>query len=153
MKNMCFQLTPHFSFDEFVSSSTAVKYRINNIPSFEVVSNITRLAFMLESLRSHVGIPFTINSGYRCPRLNTILCGVRNSQHLKGLAADVSLENFSEENIYVFLSVLRGLPFDQCIFEKSFIHISVSAVNRLPRQQLLYWPEKYVEHYLSDKPF
>lgn len=43
----------------------------------------------LEQLRSHVGHPLRIVSGYRCPPHNKTVGGARNSMHMYGAAADL----------------------------------------------------------------
>ena len=43
----------------------------------------------LEIARDHAGIPFKINSGYRCAKHNKAVGGVLNSAHLTGKAADI----------------------------------------------------------------
>lgn len=43
----------------------------------------------LEELRSRVGKPLRITSGYRCPAHNAAVGGVAKSQHVQGTAADV----------------------------------------------------------------
>ena len=43
---------------------------------------------LLEPARREVG-PIIINSGFRNPRVNTLVEGVKNSQHLFGQAADI----------------------------------------------------------------
>ena len=44
----------------------------------------------LQVARDHAGIPFKINSGYRCARHNKAVGGVIDSAHLKGMAADIA---------------------------------------------------------------
>ena len=79
----------YFRLSEFINSATAKRLGINNIPSFEVVDNLNRLADYLDGIREKFGKPILISSGYRCPLLNKAVRGVANSQHLKGLAADL----------------------------------------------------------------
>lgn len=45
----------------------------------------------LEALRAILSRPITINAAYRCPVHNKAVGGVRDSQHLLGLAADISV--------------------------------------------------------------
>lgn len=62
-----------------------------------MVDNLNRLADYLDGIREKYGKPIFISSGYRCPLLNQAVGGVANSQHLKGLAADLicaDMENF-----------------------------------------------------------
>ena len=43
----------------------------------------------IDLARSHAGVPFHVNSGWRCERHNEAVGGKPNSAHLKGLAADI----------------------------------------------------------------
>ncbi len=50
-----------------------------------------RLIKGLEDLRSRIGKPLKITSGYRCPEHNKKVGGAQASEHVKGLAVDVAL--------------------------------------------------------------
>lgn len=82
----------YFSYNEFEASVTAKKYGIDNsLPNITVMTNISCLVFnILDPLRELVGMPIYVMSGYRCKELNTVLKGSKNSQHMKGEAADIS---------------------------------------------------------------
>lgn len=43
----------------------------------------------LESLRSLIGKPITVLSGYRCELHNQRIGGAKSSQHIQGIAADI----------------------------------------------------------------
>lgn len=43
----------------------------------------------IDLARFHAGIPFHVNSGWRCKRHNEAVGGRPESAHLKGLAADI----------------------------------------------------------------
>ena len=77
------QLTPHFKLSEFTRSSTATARHIDNSPSEEIVKNLKFLCeHILEPLRQHFNTPIIIGSGYRCPKLNAAVGGVKTSNHL-----------------------------------------------------------------------
>lgn len=57
------------------------------------------LLLKLEELRVKTG-PLIINSGYRCPTHNKNVGGAKNSQHIKGTAADVRATKMSPSNVY-----------------------------------------------------
>jgi hypothetical protein len=79
------QLSNHFLLSEFLNLS---KYP-DNKPSMQHVANMTYGCLMLlEPARQLVG-PIIINSGYRSPRVNALVGGVKSSQHLQGQAADI----------------------------------------------------------------
>lgn len=54
----------------------------------------------LQALRSFIGKPFHINSGYRSPEHNAAVGGATNSMHLQGQAFDISLSNLDRLELY-----------------------------------------------------
>lgn len=77
------QLSAHFQLSEFRSKDGAAT------PKW-VVPNLKKLAANLEVLRAAFGgAPISINSGYRSPSHNANVGGAKNSQHMKGTAADL----------------------------------------------------------------
>ena len=134
----------YFSLSEFINSTTAKRLGIDNTPSFEVVDNLNKLADYLDNIREKVGKPILISSGFRCPVLNKAVGGVSNSQHLKGLAADLICSDM--ESLEKVLRETGG--FDQLIKEhrkgsNSFwYHVSVAPRNGKPRQQVIMNLEK-----------
>lgn len=50
----------------------------------------------LNSIRHTAGIPMVITSGYRSPEHNEKIGGVKNSSHLKGVAADIAVNNSAD---------------------------------------------------------
>ena len=79
------RLSPHFKLGEFINLT---KYP-DNKPTMQHVVNMTYGCHMLlEPARQVVG-PIIINSGFRNPRVNALVGGVKNSQHLFGQAADI----------------------------------------------------------------
>lgn len=135
----------YFSLAEFIHSATAKRLNIDNTPTFEIVDNLNRLADYLDNIREKLGKPILVSSGYRCPVLNKAVGGVYNSQHQKGLAADLVCADMSKLE-----SVLRETGgFDQLIkehrkgFPNSFwFHVSVCARNGKPRNQIIMNLEK-----------
>lgn len=134
----------YFNLSEFLHSATAKRLGIDNTPSFEVVDNLNNLADYLDVIREKVGKPILISSGFRCYALNKAVGGVSNSQHQKGLAADLICADM--ESLEKVLRETGG--FDQLIKEhrkgsKSFwYHVSVAQRNGKPRQQIIMNLEK-----------
>lgn len=84
------KLSEHFTLHEFERSETASARGIDNKVPPELIPNLKRLCVeILEPLRKYANEPVRISSGYRCPSLNKAVGGVKNSQHLKGQAADI----------------------------------------------------------------
>lgn len=84
----------------------------------------------LYQAEKHSGIPFTINSGFRCPAHNKEIGGSPTSSHLKGLAADISATN-SWERYYV-LSALISAGFTRIGIAKTYIHVDADAAKPGP---------------------
>lgn len=116
----------NFSISELVHSDTANKFRINNTPNLIALDNMLELIFyVLQPLRIKLGKPIIITSGYRCPKLNQLVGGVKNSQHLEGKAVDIVVKGMSPNDLIAFI-LKSGIEFDQLINEKTWVHISFS---------------------------
>lgn len=82
--------TKYFKVSEILRSSTAKKLEIDNIPTDEeIIENINYTLERLNTIRENYGKPIIITSGYRCDMLNSLVGGVKDSYHKKGLAADL----------------------------------------------------------------
>ena len=125
----------YFTLDELIHSDTADRLGIDNTPTSEAVQCIGGLVTnVLDRLRGEWGRPIIVTSGYRCKELNAAVGGTRNSQHLKGQAADIVSDDFEAFCRFV-RRWCKDNEFDQCIFEHSsnseWIHISyVEGRNR-----------------------
>lgn len=130
------QISKNFTWEEFTASDTAKRLGIlNQIIDWEVRDNIIALVEnLLQPLRDAWGKPITINSGYRCPRLNKEVGGVPTSQHVRGQAADCGVD---DPLALARLLLDLGLEFDQAIVYPTFLHISYKADGE-NRNQLLY---------------
>ena len=121
--------------DEMIHSDTADRLGIDNSPASEAIQCIDGLVTrVLDKLRDGWGRPIIVTSGYRCKELNTAVGGARNSQHLKGQAADIVSDDFEAFRRFV-RQWCKDNEFDQCIFEhgggREWIHISyVEGRNR-----------------------
>lgn len=128
----------YFTIKELCHSLTAIQKGIDNTPNSEIVNNLKQLIlYILDPLRERYGKPININSGYRCKKLNDAVKGSKTSQHIKGLAADITAGSKKENKILFDLIIEMNLPFDQVIDEKNFswIHVSFS---KNPRKQILH---------------
>lgn len=113
------RLSPHFSLSEFLNVS---KYP-DNKPTMQHVANMTYGCLMLlEPARQVVG-PIIINSGFRNPRVNALVGGVKNSQHLLGQAADIRPKD--PRQFSKLVDFLRTNPYtDQLLTGNGWLHIS-----------------------------
>ena len=119
----------YFTIKELCKSDTAEKNGIDNTPSDEIIENLNALIDnVLDPLRTWYSNPIYVNSGYRCPELNTAVGGVSNSQHLKGEAADIDVYNKSN-NQKIFEYIRDNLTYDQLLWENNgaWIHVSFRA--------------------------
>lgn len=135
---MSTQLTKHFSLEELTFSQTAKMHRIDNAASEEVKDNLIKLAEVLEEVRTLLGYPVIINSGYRCELLNEAVGGVKDSAHLYGLAADIECPDFGtpKEVCEFLIPHITELGIDQLILEfDAWTHIGIKESN--PRQMVL----------------
>lgn len=136
-------LSTNFTLSELTYSPSGVAAGIDNTPPMEAIENLRLLAkHILQPLRNHFKKPVRVTSGYRCPALNKLLGGAKDSQHVLGQAADIKIDGVANVDIFNFI---RGnLPHDQVIAEKlkrddgnaGWVHVSYSPRHR--RQELSY---------------
>jgi len=93
------KLTNNFSLEEFKCKDGS------DIPN-DVLKNIIELAKNLQVLRDAIGKSITINSGYRSPKYNAKIGGVKNSQHVKGKASDLRVAGMTPKEVAL---VIEGL--------------------------------------------
>lgn len=86
------KITKNFSKREFDSKDGA------RMPD-DVYDNIIGVAINLQVLRDTLNAPIIINSGYRSPQHNKEVGGVPNSQHVKGMAADIKSSHYTSKEI------------------------------------------------------
>lgn len=118
------KLTDHFTLDEFQSKDGAP------MPP-HVAINIYRVALELEVLRRRVGKRITINSGYRSPAHNEAVGGAQNSQHMRGTAADIVVQDMKPEEVAATIQALADQGKMQVGWMKiypSFVHFDIRGV-------------------------
>lgn len=114
-------LSPHFTLAEFTRTSKSA----DNTPSPVIVDALILTADRLEKVREILGgVPLLINSAYRSPTVNKLVGGSRNSQHCKGEAVDFTCPTFGSPYRVVAMIIASGIPFDQLIYENTWVHIS-----------------------------
>lgn len=129
----------YFTLEELLRSTTALNKKVENLPSFEVIEHLNELVQFLDALRRDYGKPVYVSSGFRCPRLNTLVGGVPNSVHMRGWAADVYATDMAG-----FISFIKswapGKAFDQIIIETSktsrWVHIGIRSNKGEQRRKL-----------------
>lgn len=122
----------YFTIEELCHSDTAKGLGIDNTPSDDVVAHLKVLVDnILDPAREQLGKPIYVSSGYRQPALNAIVGGDRNSQHMKGQAADIYAADMRG-----LQSILAKMNFDQFITYEgyggrlNFFHISFVDVSQ-----------------------
>ena len=132
------QYPKDFTLAEALSSATAKKLGINNMPTWEHLFNTYfYLKTTLQPLRDLYGKPITINSLYRCPALNTAVNGSKSSAHLLGLAADITAGSDKENEKLIDL-ILSNISFDQLIIYPTFIHLGIKDNSSKNRNQIIF---------------
>lgn len=122
----------YFTIAELCRSNTADRFGIDNRCKKEHVVHLTALVeHVLDPLREAYGKPIHVNSGFRSEKLNRKIGGAATSDHLKGMAADITGGNPKENQRLFNLIQELGLPFKQLIDEKNFswIHVSYDPAN------------------------
>lgn len=119
------KLTEHFDFEELIHSDTAKQRGIYNVPDAEQAACIALLAAnVLEPSRQEYGHPIEVTSGYRSERLNKVVGGKPNSQHMRGQAADLQADDL--ERLYDIIQAQCN--YDQLLLETNgkskWIHVS-----------------------------
>lgn len=140
------KITNNFSLEELYASSTAKKKGIDNTPSTKVIRYLEALANnVLQPIRDEWQAPIKVNCAYRCQKLNSAVGGAKNSDHLFGAAADITVGS-KEKNKQLFTLILSmvkqgKLKCRQVIDESNFswIHVSINnEYNKYKDNQILH---------------
>lgn len=135
------QLTEHFSLEELTFSQSAARRGLTNQPGPEELKRLQRTAEGMEDVRTALGVPITISSGYRSKAVNALIGGVETSQHVRGEAVDFNARRFGTVAEIVATIAKSDIPFDQLINEYGqWVHISFidpAERGRKPRRQVL----------------
>ena len=85
-----------------------------------------RLVMVLQSIRSHFGVPVVIHSAYRTPQYNKQANGAEHSQHCYGTAADISVKGQTPAAVAAYARQLMPDWGGVGIYsKKGFTHIDV----------------------------
>ncbi len=132
-------LAPHFTLYEMTRSGVALEHDIPNKPNPRQVSAMRELAqHVLEPLRQRFG-PIVISSGFRSQQVNLLVGGAIGSQHLRGEAADIVVNDVAR-GLQLFRFIRDHLDFDQLIWEPvgaatpRWLHVSYTTRRKNRRQ-------------------
>ena len=128
------KLSKNFTYEELCHSGVAERKGLRNRPKTKeeervVIENLKALCMeVLQPLRDYLEKPVVISSGYRSEEVNRMVGGVKGSQHLKGEAADIHVEN-TEHLLKIMHFIMEETDFDQLIWEKNkagtqWVHVS-----------------------------
>lgn len=85
-----------------------------------------RLIDALEELRRRAGKAIAIHDGYRCAVHNQEVGGVNNSEHTRGMAADVEISGLSLQQMYeLALQVAEFAEGGIGAYDGGFLHVDV----------------------------
>lgn len=132
------QLSDHFTLEELTHSEVAERKNLDNTPNATEIANLTRLAGLLEQVRSLLNKPIMLNSGFRSKAVNDSVGSKDTSQHRIGCAADIRVPGMTPKQV-VEAVIASNIGYDQIIEEfGSWTHISVpDTAARPPRKQAL----------------
>ncbi len=125
-------LSDHFTLYELTRSGVAIENELPNLPNLQQEQALRDLALhVLEPLRRQFG-PVVISSGFRTTKVNRLVGGVANSQHTRGEAADIVI-NDADRGMRMYEFIRCYIDFDQLIFEPigsphpRWIHVSYTS--------------------------
>ena len=115
------KLTTNFNLQEFECKDGST------IPN-KYLKNVIDVAYNLQVLRSHILEPIKINSAYRSKKYNASIGGVKNSQHIKGKAADIVVKGMTTTDLYLTIERLINFGYMKqggLGLYKNFVHYDI----------------------------
>ena len=132
------RLSEHFTLGELSFSEIAYRSGIDNYPGDEQISNLKRVADLMETIRTLLrSSPIVVHSGYRSPIVNRAVGGVETSAHCLGLACDFTCPSFGAPNVVANKIFESDIQYDQLILEYGWVHVSLSPEGDRPRRESL----------------
>jgi zinc D-Ala-D-Ala carboxypeptidase len=129
-------MTPHFTLAELTRSATGKRLGIDNTPRQDHLDKLTLTAELLERVRTLLGCPIIVTSGYRCMKLNIAVGGVTSSDHARGQAADIVAPGYGTpfEVAKRLAPLVSNLGIGQLALEgiagKKWVHISTRMADK-----------------------
>lgn len=122
------KLSDHFTLEEMVV--TQVRNASNNVP-LSLLPAIKDTAQRMEEVRTLLGgAPIIVTSGYRSAFVNKIVGGSPTSAHMNGRAVDFICPVFGTPFEIAKAISASTIPFDQLIYEETWVHISFAPTMR-----------------------
>lgn len=121
MKNLNYRVSKNFKINEFACKDGT------KVPE-KFLPNVFKIAKQLEIIRTCLGQPITINSGYRPEEYNKKVGGAPASQHLTASAVDIVVKGYSPQYVFTIIRSLMkaGVIAGGCvILYKTFVHYDI----------------------------
>lgn len=121
------KLSQHFTLEELLVTEHKDLRPLQKEEVKPYMTNLYVLCnFILEPIRTYYGKAITVTSGFRGKKLNTRVGGNINSDHCRGLAADIIVKGKTVDEVFKdIISGKIGIIYRQVINEKhSWIHIA-----------------------------
>ena len=143
IKNQRIMSKKEVTIKDLCKSDTANRNGIENVPGdVEIACMEALIRYVVNPIMNHYPSA-AITSGFRCPKLNRIVGGVANSQHVKGQAVDMTIVipgyTLKESIMDLYQYITFNLRFDQLIVYPTFVHISfvvfgnrMEVINKAP---------------------
>ena len=138
MKN----ISKYITYDEAVTSQTAIRKGIANVPNNEQLINMQLVGIrVFDVVRDHFGTPLRVSSFFRNEATNKAVGGSSTSQHVKGQAIDIQGTG-KVTNKMIFDYIKENLDYDQLIWEygtdqnPAWVHVSYVSKEK-NRKQIL----------------
>lgn len=125
------QLAPNFTLREMARTGHRGLAEDNLLLARSHVVPLRATAVLLQAVRDRYGMPVVVHSGFRSPALNAAISGSKNSQHMRGEAADFHVHGVPLREVWEWIWKDSGLIFGQLILEgwaagePSWIHLSL----------------------------
>ena len=84
------------------------------------------LVKLLQEVREHYNKPVTINSAYRTLSYNAKIGGVPDSQHCRGVAADIVVRGVAPKDVYAYVETLMPNSGGIGLYN-TFVHVDVRS--------------------------
>ena len=117
-------LSKNFQWKEFWSGD--IKLDLKSIePPSKYYSSILQMAEELQIVRDYIGSKIIITSGWRTPKWNSYVGGVKNSYHCQGLACDIRVIGMKPYDLAIYVAKLTEFKGYGCNIKKNFLHIDM----------------------------
>lgn len=132
-------MAQYFTIGELCRSDTALAQGIENTPDNTTIERMNALMDeCLDKVRALWGKPIGVNSGFRSAALNRAVGGAKNSQHLRGEAADITTGCRAHNKRLFEMICASDIEFDQLIDESNYKWLHISYCKGNNRKEVLH---------------